>query len=440
MTEKRPNHAQGPMRCPVHRDDVDLFGEGAAEHWYEAYAILHRDAPVLRLPGEGMTPGSDGFVLTKYEDVARVVRDPERFPTVLSLRLERILRSGASPEEALAKANLMEVSMSTLRPTHALYRSHRQELTDPWVGPGSERHRAMIEATVDELIDDWIDGDQVEFVRGFARPLPQRVMAAVLGFPREDVPRLEAWGDAQVLPFVHGQGHRMIVTKAQLAEQRRALEGFQQYVQDAVTAKRRDPADDMISFLCDAHYEALDRKLSDIEIAGIVYAMILGGLETTQYAIAEQALLLCEHPELWRAVKQDRTKLRAFVEEGMRLRSPTHGLSTRFTSRDEVFQDVQVPAGSLLHLRFGAANVDPDAFDPHDRVDLERRGVTRHLAFSAGPRVCPGASLSRLEQSIAWDRLLDRLDGISLAPGNDFRHQPGIMYGILALELRFTRA
>jgi len=99
-----------------------------------------------------------------------------------------------------------------------------------------------------------------------------------------------------------------------------------------------------------------------------------------------------------------------------------------------------VPAGSLLHLRFGAANVDPDAFPDPLRVDLERKAVTRHLAFSAGPRVCPGASLSRLEQQIAWDRLLDRLGSLAYAPGNDFLHQPGIMLGTLRLHLAFTKA
>ena len=124
----------------------------------------------------------------------------------------------------------------------------------------------------------------------------------------------------------------------------------------------------------------------------------------------------------------------------MRLRSPTQGLSTRLTSRDEVFQGVEVPAGSTLHLRWGAANIDPDAFEDADQLKLDRKAVTRHLAFSAGPRVCPGAGLSRLEQTIAWNRLLDRLDGISLAPGNTFERQPGIMLGTRALHLAITPA
>ena len=65
---KHVNHELSPMGCPERLDDVDLFGVGAQEHWYEAYEILHRDAPVLRIEGGGLTPGSDAFVLTKHAD------------------------------------------------------------------------------------------------------------------------------------------------------------------------------------------------------------------------------------------------------------------------------------------------------------------------------------------------------------------------------------
>ena len=76
---KTPNHALSEMRCPVTLQDVDLFGPGAQEHWYEAYEILHEQAPVRILPGEGIDGRSDAFILTRYADIARVVKDPERF-------------------------------------------------------------------------------------------------------------------------------------------------------------------------------------------------------------------------------------------------------------------------------------------------------------------------------------------------------------------------
>ena len=67
-------------QCPFSVEDVDLFAPGSQEYWFDAYRILHQDAPVLRIPGGGDTPDKDGFILTKYEDVARIVRDTETFP------------------------------------------------------------------------------------------------------------------------------------------------------------------------------------------------------------------------------------------------------------------------------------------------------------------------------------------------------------------------
>jgi cytochrome P450 len=435
------NHELGPMKCPVNLDDVDLFGEGAAEHWYEMYEILHREAPVLRIPGGGLTPGTDAYVLTKHADVQRVVKDTERYTSLTQKRITDYANEGLTAEKTYELYhNLMQASMVSLRPTQELYIKHRKELTDPWVGTGAMRHREMIARLANDLIDEWIDDGEVDFVRQFARPLPQRVFATVLGFPFEDIPKLEAWGNAVVIPFVHGTGLKHEITPDQAKDMIGRLQGFQEYVYEQVRIKRANPQDDMISFLCDVHYQALDRKLTDLEIAGVVYAMIIGALETTQYALEEQAQLLCERPGMFELLRNDRSKVRAFTEEGMRLRSPTHGLSTRMTSQDEVFQGVHVPAGSLLHLRFAAANVDPEEFECPFDLNLDREGVTRHVAFSAGPRVCPGANLSRVEQQIAWGVLLDRLEHIEYGEGNNWMHQPGIMLGTLRLNVKFTKA
>lgn len=435
---RRVNHELSPMPCPHALADVDLFAPGAAEHWYEAYAILHAEAPVLRLPGEGLTPDHDAFVLSKYEDIARVVRDWDRFPPTLSLLLAARAQDPASVR-AMPDIDAMVKSIASLRPNPELWRAHRQQLTDPWVGPGAKRHEAMITGHVDALIDAWIGGEQFDFVADFARPLPQRTMASVLGFPLEDVKDLEIWGNAQVMSYVHGCGHNNVLTPEQSAEKFRLLAGFSEYVGDHVRRRRANPGEDMISYLTQVHYEALDRKLTDEEIDGIVYAMVIGGLETTQYALVEQAQLLIERPGLFAKIKADRALIRPFIEEGMRLRSPTQGLSTRITAQDEVFQGVAVPAGSTLHLRWGAANIDPDEFEDPLELKLERAAVTRHLAFSAGPRVCPGTGLSRLEQTIAWNRLCDRLSALDYAPDNTFLHQPGIMLGTLALHCTFSR-
>ena len=156
MDEKTPNHKISEMGCPHELKDVDLFSPGAQEHWYEAYDILHEQAPVHRIPGEGFEPDTDAFILSKHEDIALVVRDEDRFPVVGSVFLKQIIASG---EDVFSIPNVSAVlaSMSSLRPNPEMWRAHRQELTDPWVGPGAPRNEAMVDRVVNEWIDKWID-------------------------------------------------------------------------------------------------------------------------------------------------------------------------------------------------------------------------------------------------------------------------------------------
>ena len=301
MNSKLPNHDLSEMKCPMSLSDVDLFSPGAQEHWYEAYEILHDKAPVHIIPGEGTTAEHDAFILSKHEDISRVVKDPERFPPGTIQPLKKMAEVS---EKARSKMNAMLVSMLTLRPNMDLWRAHRQELTDPWVGPGAKRHKEMITKTVNEVIDNWINKNEVDFVGEFARPIPQIVLANVLGFPLEDIPLLAKWGEAQVAPYVYGKGHMNVLSKEQADEQSKLLDGFKEYVQEQVEDKRKNPKDDMITFLTEVTYEALGRKLTDLEINGVVYAMVIGGLETTQYAIEQQAQLICEHEGLFSKLKK----------------------------------------------------------------------------------------------------------------------------------------
>lgn len=432
---KKPNHELSEMACPHQLADVDLFAQGAQEHWYEAYDILHNEAPVHRIPGEGFMPGTDAFILTRYEDISRVVKDEQRYPPALSLMIRQLSES----PQAAVNMNTMIQSMVSLRPNPELWRTHRQELTDPWVGPGASRHKSMIVDVAHSLIDQWVDEQKVDFVSQFAQPLPQMVMAKVLGWPIEDLKLLKYFGDGTVKAFVYGSGHRCILPTEEVRSQLEVLQEFQAYTNALIAARRSAPEEDMITFLTTVEYSPLNRKLTDAEINGIVYAMVIGGLETTQYALAEQVQLVIEKHAVWQALKADKRKVRAFTEEGMRLRAPTQGLSTRTTSQEEVFQGVAVPKGSFLHMRWAAANIDPLEWDDPTELKLDRKAGTRHLTFSQGARVCPGASLSRLEQVEAWNALIDRIDHFEYAQDNTFTHQPGIMLGITKLNLAFKK-
>ena len=426
-------------QCPFSVEDVDLFAPGSQEYWFDAYRILHKDAPVLRIPGGGDTPDKDGFILTKYEDVARIVRDTETFPLNYGQR-----NAGQEVErEILEKeghGDAIDAGLS-LRPNMEQHRWHREQLTNPWVGAvGAGRNTEMITGYVNELIDRWIDRGSVEYVTEFAAPLPQMVITTILGFPLEDMPTLRKWEEAQVRRFVFGSTHRNLLPAEDEAENARTLAAFHEYIGKHVREKRQNPKDDMISYLTQVEYGDDKRPLTDAEVVSVAYGMHIGGNETTQYALTAEAMVLAQKPELAEELRADRSKVRFFVEECLRLYAPTQGLSGRRPIKDIVVQGVTIPAGSTIHLRYGAGNRDEDEYPNAEEIDLTRPSPGRHVTFGQGPRSCPGAGLSRLEQNIATNVILDRLDDLRLAPGkNDLRHQPGVMLGLLELNLEFDK-
>jgi cytochrome P450 len=105
--------------------------------------------------------------------------------------------------------------------------------------------------------------------------------------------------------------------------------------------------------------------------------------------------------------------------------SPTQGL-WRGVARDVEIDGVVIPKGSTVHIRYGAANRDPAMFAEPDQLAVERANAGRHLAFGAGEHRCPGEGLSKLEQRVAVELFLRRMDNVRFTPGkNDFDHLPG---------------
>jgi cytochrome P450 len=132
--------------------------------------------------------------------------------------------------------------------------------------------------------------------------------------------------------------------------------------------------------------------------------------------------LLIEHPEVQEALRADPDRIPRWVDEVLRLESPTQGMD-RHAAVDTELGGVSIPAGSHIHVRYAAANRDPAHFACPAEIDLDRANSQRHLAFSLGETHCPGAGLSRLEQVIATEALLRHLDGLAFVPGaNTFQH------------------
>jgi cytochrome P450 len=151
--------------------------------------------------------------------------------------------------------------------------------------------------------------------------------------------------------------------------------------------------------------------------------------------------LMLRQPDLQGRLVDDPSLIPTFVEEVLRLESPTQGL-WRMVAQDVELSGTVIPAGSVVHLRYGAANRDERMFAEPDQLDLSRTNAARHLAFASGEHRCPGAELSRVEQRVAFERLLSRLAEIHLTPGrNDFTHHRGfVLRALKELHISFRPA
>jgi cytochrome P450 len=405
------------------RTEPDLFSPDAHKTWYETYRALQETAPVYKVPDLNM------FVLTRYDDIAAVVRDSEVFsnererhggePLLLHPEANRVYRERGWPKA---------FPLSLDPPEHGKFRA----LVDHFfLGEALVRARPMIEKIVNDLIDRFAGEGEIEFVSAFAEPLPMTVITVLIGLPLEDMPQLKAWSTAWAAPFARGLS---LQQEMWVAEEGVA---FQTYLKEHIDARRRAPKDDIISHLVGARLGG-ERLLTDGEIISIVDHLYIGGNETTTFALASGMWLMLREPAIYERLRSDPAKIRVFVEEGLRLESPTQGLY-RTVTRDTEIRGVALPKGSTVHMRFAAANRDETVFNDPDRLDLDRPNAIRHMAFSQAEHHCPGAGLSRLEQNIAFAALIERLPKLRLTPGkNSFQHLPGfVLRALRSLHLSF---
>lgn len=387
-------------------DDIDLFDPATQEDWFPTYRRLRTESPVYRIPG------SNTYVVTRYDDVMHVLRHQDVFPSGTGLTN----RHSAAQAVYAARGWDRMAPLSVNPPEHRHFRA----LVDGYFdAAGSARYETQIQQLIDGLIDAFVDEGRADYVEAFALPLPVRMITAILGFPESDIEQLKAWSSAWVLPFAGGLSDEQQVWVAEQVVE------FQDYIQRRLDEKRADPGDDVLSALAVARY-ADERPLTDPEIISIIDHLYIGGNETTTFALASAMWIMLREPGLYERIRDDRSLVTPFVEEALRLESPTQGLYRR-VARDTELAGVALPEGSTVHIRYAAANRDGAMFPDPDRVDLDRPNLRRHMAFSLGEHHCPGEGLSRIEQRMAMNTILDRLPDLRLTDDNTFTHQPGFV-------------
>ncbi|MBI1351097.1 MAG: cytochrome P450 [Actinomycetales bacterium] len=405
-----------------------LEPETAACPW-AFYAQLRANAPVYRMPETGF------YIVSRYEDLKAIASDPQTFSN--SIVHEQYTGESGSHLGRMYEERLSEIGwghVQTLHrtdpPEHGRYRRLLNRALSPARVEGMV---PSVERLTDQLIDAFADRGECDFVAEFAFPLPGLVIAEQLGLDATQITTFKRWADAMLAP---AQG---LLTDEDAVIHYSDIEAeAQHYLADVLEERRSKPTDDWMSALV-ADPEDGDEPYSMHELQNLMHQLVTGGYTTTADALANAMLLLIEHPDQMDLLRRDRTLLRNFADEALRHSSSVQGLFRRAT-RDVELGGVPIPANAILHIRYGAANRDEDVFDDPDRFDITRDNAGKHIGFSRGPHFCVGRPLALQEMMIAFDRILDRLDDIALAPGTTLERAPGFfLYSLLSLPITFTR-
>ena len=144
--------------------------------------------------------------------------------------------------------------------------------------------------------------------------------------------------------------------------------------------------------------------------------LLFGGIETTEGMIANAIAHLLAHPDQLAAVRAEPALLANAIEESLRL-EPAAAVSTATRPRAVELAGAPIAAGELVIVSIAGANRDPAVFPDPDAFDVRRANAKLHAAFAAGPHVCIGMHLARLEAHTAVARVLERFPGLRLADG-----------------------
>ncbi len=331
-------------------------------------------------------------------------------------------------------------------------------LVNPALAPRAvERYRPLARELLEELYGEmlrrpagsraWRDPNQegperaaksgvrCEFVETFAKPYPSQTIAAVMGAPLADAPRLHHWSNWIQRQFDAAS----MMEERELIEQ--AVVEFYEYAGALVRTRRSTPGDDLISKLIaateDESGQQLER-LSDVECINLVLNVLIGGVDTTQSQLAHAIRLFAEHPDQWRLLAENPALAPQAVEEVLRV-EPITPFTARIVTEELVFRDVIFPKDTIVMVCAFTGNRDlQDSEAASEDFDITApRGRARALTFGAGVHYCLGANLARVELQEALAFLAPRMPDLELDGEPVYESITGI-YGLSELPVRFS--
>jgi cytochrome P450 family 150 subfamily A5 len=417
-------------------DAVDFFRDSTfVADPYPYFDFLRAQCPARR------EPHHDVMMVTGYDEAVAVYHDTATFSSCNSVTGP--FPGFPVPLEGDDVSDLIEqyrdqLPMSDQLPTldppvHTAHRALLMRLITP---KRLKENETFMWRLADRLIDEFVANGECEFVSEFASPFALLVVADLLGVPEDDHPMFRTRLAAKRPEHVVGSTDRAMAHNP--------LEFLYERFSDYVEDRRREPRADVITGLATATFP--DGSLPDvIDVVRIAANLFAAGQETTVRLLASALQLLAERPDLQQRLRDERDRIPNFAEETLRYESPVKG-DFRLARVSATVAGVDLPAGTTMMVCNGAANRDPRRFPEPNEFLVDRANARQHLAFGHGIHTCPGAPLARAEARVSVERLLDRMDDITIseaqhgpADARRYEYAPTyILRGLTRLHLQFT--
>ena len=383
---------------------ADYFGDP-----YSVHERLRAERPVAAVIMPGGTPS---WLVTGYAEARAALTDP---------RLRK-MPPGWRPDPASIFGLLEMHMLNSDRPDHERL---RKLVNKAFTARRVEQLRPRITSITAGLLDDMSTRREVDLLASFAFPLPVTVICELLGVPVADRDDFRAWS-ATIVSNTASPGAYQADATAMI-----------RYFISLLAAKRRDPADDLLSALIAARDE--EDKLSENELVSMAFLLLVAGHETTVNLIGNGMLALLLNPGELARLRADPSLLASAVEELLRYVNPVNNATYRFAAEPLEIGGARIGTGEVVLVALSGANRDPSRYPDPDLLDLSRDSAG-HLAFGHGSHYCLGAPLARLEAEIAFSGLLARFGALRLAvPPGSLRWRPStLIHGLEALPVRLA--
>jgi cytochrome P450 len=371
-------------------------------------AAFHAEMRRLRASG-WLASMPLGFVVLDREGGEFFLRS--RSFTFPGLKIAEIFGIDEGPLAEEIKRNILHINGAA--------HSRLRGLVNPAFTPRAvERWRPLMRATLTELLAA-TDG-RADAVEALAKPYPSRVIAALMGAPLADAPRLWAWSN-----LIQRQFGMTVAEERPQIEQ--AVTEFYAYTEQLLRTNR--DGDDLIS--------ELSGRAEPVELLNLVLNVLVGGVDTTQAQLAHALRLFAEHPDQWALLGDEPQRAPQAVDEVVRY-EPITPFTARIAMEDVVYRDIAFPKDTIVLVCAHTGNRDPATYEDPDAFDITRAG-SRVLTFGAGPHYCLGVNLARAELQEALGFLAPRMRELTLDGEPEYGTIDGI-YGLERLPLRWRAA